>query len=80
MTGPELFELGGSIIDNIAKGRIHAADAAGNAALAAACFAGSQAAVLAILAVSESEDDDVAKAWADAIGMKFPVEDERIEA
>jgi hypothetical protein len=80
MTGPELFELGSSIIKDIQDGGVETPwDAATGAALAAACFAGSQAAAFAVMASTEIENDDpgMARAWAKAVGLE--VKDESAE-
>ena len=73
MTGPELFELGSSIVKNITEGETHACDVQAQAALAAACFAGAQAAAFGAMAAEEldGEDDAMSKAWATAIGLEI---------
>jgi hypothetical protein len=80
MTGPELFELGSSIIKDIQDGIETPWDAATGAALAAACFEGSQAAAFAVMASMEldGEDDAMARSWAKAVGLE--IEDENAES
>jgi hypothetical protein len=79
MTGPELFELGSNIIKDIQDGIETPWDAATGAALAAACFTGSQAAAFAVMASTEIENDNpgMARAWDKAIGLE--VKDESAE-
>lgn len=79
MTGPELFELGSTIIKDIQDGVETPWDAATGAALAAACFTGSQAAAFAVMASTEIENDDpgMARAWAKAVGLE--IKDESTE-
>ena len=77
MTGPELFELGSSIIQNITEGETSAADVQAQAALAAACFSGAQAAAFAVMATMELDDmdDAMSQAWAMAVGLKIEAGD-----
>jgi hypothetical protein len=73
VTGPELYELGSSIIKDIKERRFHASDDAGKAAVAAACFAGAQAAAFAVMATMEldGEDSVMSQAWAKAAGLSI---------
>jgi len=78
MTGPELFELGSSIIANITKGDVAEEYVAAQAAVAAACFTGSQAAAFAVMAAMEldGEDDAMAKAWGAAVGLTLDADED----
>lgn len=73
-TGPALYERGIGWLETAQEYWAGAGDERGEtmatsaAQIAAACFAGAQAAAFGSLAASETEDDALAKAWRAAIG------------